>query len=557
LIVKISGTMAITKKSFTQRIESAWKSLFNEGEEVVAQQRAVESSFGGTYRPLFAIGYDGEKNLGEMGPIRAYFMDYPALRLRAWQAYIESAEAQIIINKYCTWVVGKGLKLQAEPVKPIVSPVNSDIKKFSDSVEARFAVFAKSNMCDIAGQKNLGGIANDCFKNATNSGDVLVVLRYINGCVKIQLIDGGHVMSPIYGSEIFNNVLSNGNRLINGIEISPQGEHVAYHVRKGYDASMTMSMSLEFERIPAKGRASGMTTAFMVYGLKYRLDNFRGIPLISVVLEKMKKLERYESATLASAEEQAKIAYQVVHELGSTGEFPMARQVATAHDIDGYSDLPATDDGTQLANKVAASTNKTAVNNPPGAEIKTLRQTESTLYFKDFYGVQFDIICSCVEMPPNVATSKYDSNYSASRAAIKDWEHTLDVKRTDFSFQFYQKVYNFWLEIEILKNNISAPGYLLARQVEDNIMLEAYRNARFVGAPVANIDPMKEVQAERLKLGLTGASIPLTTVEAATEVLNGGDHDHNMEQYGEELQKSKDLGIIPMPEVTQTDTVSE
>jgi len=160
-------------------------------------------------------------------------------------------------------------------------------------------------------------------------------------------------------------------------------------------------------------------------------------------------------------------------------------------------------------------------------------------------------------MPPDVARSKYDSNYSASRAAIKDWEHTLDVKRADFSFQFMQNVYNFWLEVEILLNNIQAPGYLVAKQKEDMMVIEAYRTARFIGAPVANIDPVKEVEAERKKLGITAESIPLTTVEASTEVLNGGDSNHNMEQFAEELKKSKALGLKPEPEVKQQSNVSD
>jgi len=118
------------------------------------------------------------------------------------------------------------------------------------------------------------------------------------------------------------------------------------------------------------------------------------------------------------------------------------------------------------------------------------------------------------------------------------------VTRNNFSSTFYQNIYNFWLETEILKNKIQAPGYLKAAQENDIMVLDAYRNARFVGPPVPHIDPVKEVAAERLKLGDTAASIPLTTIEAATERLNGGEAASNMEQYSTELQKSKDLDIV-------------
>ncbi len=143
--------------------------------------------------------------------------------------------------------------------------------------------------------------------------------------------------------------------------------------------------------------------------------------------------------------------------------------------------------------------------------------------------------------------SKYDSNFSASRAALKDWENTLNVKRKEFAFAFMQPIYNFFLEIEILNNRISAPGYLLARLIGDMYILEAYRNARFIGMPVPHIDPLKEVKAEREKLGARGADFPLTTVEAATENLGGGESRSNMEQFSEELVTAKELDILAAP----------
>jgi hypothetical protein len=98
-----------------------------------------------------------------------------------------------------------------------------------------------------------------------------------------------------------------------------------------------------------------------------------------------------------------------------------------------------------------------------------------------------------------------------------------------------------------LKGKIQAPGYIFAIQSNDQMILGSYRKARFVGAPVPHIDPVKEVKAERMKLGLTGDSLPMTTLEAATEALNSGDSNSNMEQYANELNKSKALKIFEEP----------
>jgi capsid protein len=209
---------------------------------------------------------------------------------------------------------------------------------------------------------------------------------------------------------------------------------------------------------------------------------------------------------------------------------------------DGF--IPLDSFSNALADKITVTTEKQAFNMPIGAHLKSL-ESKNELYFKDFYSTNIMLFCAAAQIPYEVAMAKYDSNYSASRGAIKDWEHKLNVRRANFAFQFMQPVYDFWLEVRILQRKIYAPGYLKARIKNDRMLLEAFRNARFVGTPVPHIDPVKEVEAERLKLGDAGASIPLTTVEAATESLNGGDSTANIEQFAEELKTSKKLGIKP------------
>lgn len=526
-------------------------SVFKQTPEITVKKNTTAEFGSGVFRNLFTVSYNGEKNLGEIGPIRNYRIDYEALRLRSWQSYIESEITQTVIGRYSTWVIGRGLKLQAEPIKKILALENItvDIQDFSEAVEARFNLFRQSKLSSYSGMENLDVLAKTAHINAVVGGDVLVILRYENNQVTIQLVDGAHIQSPIYGSESSPEVLANGNKIINGIEINSKGEHVRYFVCTS-DGKTTA--------VEAKGKETGLQMAFLVYGMRYRLDNVRGLPLISTVLETLKKLERYKEATVGSAEERQKIAYSIEHALGSSGENPLAKNLAKAFNADaGNDDIPIDELGKKLADTVAVSTNKQAFNLPTGSQLKLL-ESKNELHFKDFYSVNIDLICAALGIPPNVAMSKYDSNFSASRAALKDWEHTLNVKRHEFSFMFYQPIYNFWLEIEILKNKILAPGYLTAKITNENSVLDAYRNARFVGVGVPHIDPLKEVKAEREKLGATAINLPLTTLEQATESLNGGDSDSNMEQYAAELAESRKLNIVTeVAEVKESDTDTE
>lgn len=535
-------TVKILDMEVVDKIKDWWSGFKGLTGVKKVQPRASSYYTTGTYRPIFSVTYDGEKNLGEAGPIKHYMPDYDALRLRSWQAYLESEVAQMVIGKYIKWVIGSGLKLQAEPEEDVLKSegITMNTEAFNDAVESRFRVFSKSKNSDYSGQRSLHKIAKRAYKDAILGGDVLVILRYIDDQVKVQLIDGAHVRSPMYGNDYNSQALANGNEIKHGIELSPTGEHVAYYVCK---------KNLEFERIPAKETNTGLTMAFLMFGLEYRLDNHRGLPLISAMIETLKKLERYKEATVGSAEEVAKIAWQVTHHINATGENPFGGAMAKIVDADAGDDVPVDVAGNQLAEKVAATTNKTAVNNPPGAEIKPINASQKELYFESFYTVNIGLLCAAIGIPKDVATSQYNSNFSASRAALKDWEHTIVTDRTEAPSEFYQNVYNFFLEIEILKKKIQAPGYLMARIQNNDFVISAYRNARWVGANVPHIDPVKEVTAERLKLGTAGAHLPLTTVESATEVLNGGDSDQNIMQFAEEMERAKKLKIeAPQPQ---------
>lgn len=500
------------------------RKIFSGRGEMFTSFNSPSAHFTGNYKHLYSQSFDGEKNLGEIGPAKNYIPDYELLRVRSWQSYLESEITQTVMNKSILWMVSKGLKLEAEPSKIVLESegINLDIERFSRIAEARFALWAKSKNCSHSKMLNLSDLAKQAYKDAKIGGDGLVVLRLEKGVPTIQLIDGAHVKTPM------NKLMDPSVRY--GIQFNEKGEHQGYYVS---------TSALDYEYIPAKSRATGLRIAFMVYGNRYRVDSNRGMPLIAACLETLKKLERYKEATVGSAEERQKIVMQIVHQAYSTGEDPMIRNVAQAFDAGTSSDmLPKDVNGEQLSNRVAATTNKQVFNMPVGSEMKAM-ESKNELYFKEFYETNFNIVCAMLAIPPNVATSVYNDSFSASRAATKDWEHTITVGREDFGSQFYQPIYEFWLHTEILKNKIDAPGYLAASTSNDLMTLEAYRTARFTGPMFPHIDPLKEVNAERAKLGPLAANIPLTTVERATEVLNGGDSDANMSQFADELSRFK------------------
>ena len=530
----------MVKKNIAERVRDTWNSLRGKSPEQFFSQRSGQGSF------LYSSFFDGQKSLGGMGPIQDNILDYDGLRARSWDGYLKDEVVQIIIDRMTVWCIGTGLKIQSQPNLRVLKQegVKTDkdqLHEFTENVEARFAVYAESVLSDFAGMKNLNQKQTTVMTNAKVAGDVLVVLRYVDGWIKTQLIDGSHVRSPLWGTDFSPQILENGNRIMNGVEMNENGGHVAYHVQND---------DLSYTRIVAKSAATGLKMAFLVGGIDFRIDNSRSIPATSAIMETLSVLKRYKEATLMSAEEQNNIILQVKHDKAGTGETPFLQNAAIAKSGSLNRNLPVTTDGTALASTIQATTKKSTYNMPPGSELAPVMKNDAELYFKDFYSTFIDIVCACFGIPPEVAMSKYDSNFSSARAAIKDWEHTLLVERYYFCRDFLQPIYDLWLHTSIFENKIQAPGYVTAFVEGNDMLLAAYRKITALGDPVPHIDPVKEATAERIKLGDQGASIPLTTAQDATERLGAGEFSSNLVQFGEELANTKAAGIkeeIPVP----------
>ena len=487
---------------------------------------------------IHSMTYDGEKNVGSMGRPVEYMIDHQALSTRSWSLFLQNDIAQTVLSKYTLWIIGKGLKFQATPIADIIGndpKVKDQVKK----TEILWNLWAGSRSSSHDGQSSLNWLSNEAYKNAKVAGDCLVIMRFKDKKLTIQLVDGTHVCSD--GMDCTPK--HKGGVVCNGIETNKKGEVIAYWV-KNIDGG--------YQRINAIDPITKMPVAFMVYGNKYRIDDFRGMPAITTVMETLQKIDRYKEATVGSAEERQKIAYFIQHELESTGESPFTKMIQKGSNNQGVDDqAQLTEDsfGNQLGEYVMALTDRTTVNMPQGASLKSL-ESKSELYFTDFYTTNANLVCAAVGIPPNIAFSMYTNSFSASRAATKDWEHTMNVERANFQFQFLQPIYNYWLHIQSIMNRLDFDGYLDAFFSKDDLRLEAFRSARFLGAKFPHIDPEKEVRAERLKLGTGADHIPLTTIDQATEALNGGDAMVNMERYSKEMEEAERLGI-EKPEETQ------
>ena len=502
----------------------------SEKETPESSHNGDHAAYRGHWTPVRSGTFNGEKTPGELGGVYKLTPSYQLLRLRAYEAKLTNDTIIIITNKFFKWVVGAGLKLQSEPNENALrtEKIKSIPESFTDDVEARFDVYANSTKGDYQEMENLHEIAAKAFETAF-FGDVLIVFRIEGGYPNIQLIDGEHVQTPYLDDKDnwAKKAKERGNIIRNGIELSPKGKHIAYYVL----AESPDPGKIKFERIEAWGQKSGIRMAWL-YGLKkHRIDNDRFIPVITAVLEKVAKLDRYTEATVGTAEERAKLVYAIEHNRDSNGENPFAQanKVAAGMGKNSATETEGYALGEKTAQAITATTSKTAVNMPIGSKLSAV-YAQNEIQYEAFWKAVFKSLCAAVDIPPEVAMQEYNSNYSASRAAINGFEFIIKFFRKKFSEKFYAPFYQLWLHTEILKGNINAPGYLIH---SNNFMVrEAYGKSRFIGQNLPHIDPVKEVKAVVQML-----ESELISNEQSTEMLGVGDWKVNYAK----LKKEKEI----------------
>jgi len=488
--------------------------------------------YGHTY-PILNKKWDGEKNLGELGTIIRGVPDYLRLRIRSYDAYTKVDTFKTIASKYFYWKIGSGLKLQSEPNRVVlnsegINNTDAEYTNFQKLVEQRFSIWANSKQADYLKQKSLHELAQDFDKGAFLGGDNLLIVRFDDSGPTVQFISGEFIENPNYDNNQWENATKIGNFIQQGVEVDTTGKIVAFYVRTRHkDGPDT------YERIAAVGENSGKTLAWLVSGDKLSPDHLRAVPSMSQSLEKINKLDRYIEAAVTKAEQGAKIVYAIEHEEFSTGESPTERIIKQRR---GESVTPIFEEGQDrvltdgLAVKIQQTTGGQTFNMTQGSSLKAFESSIET-DFAQFYDTVFDSMSSGVNVPPEVAKQQFNSNYSASRAAINSFGYFISIDRQNFANQFYVPIYKLWLEHQILTKKIVAKGYI--ENIDNPMVTESYTQCRFTGKNMPHIDPLKEIKAIREMLGVNG-EIPLISREQATEQLGTGEWSENFLKSQEE-----------------------
>lgn len=396
---------------------------------------------------------DGSKWQGGFGPTRLLFTDYWSLRQRSVDLFETNLYARGIIRRLVTNEINTGLNLEAVPEEGLLGMPEDSLAAWSENVENRFALWVNEpGLCDYAERSTFGALQVAARMEALISGDVLVVNRIDQrtGLPKVQLLSGSCIQSPFPAPA--------GVRIDHGVERDAQGRHVAYWVAQQAAGTIVP----QFRRLPAYGEKSGKRLAWLLYGTDKKLDDVRGKPILSLVLQSLKEIDRYRD----SVQRKAVINSMIALFLTKTEDKPGTRSL-TGAGLRRGTETTTAGDGSGRSFRVSEQI--------PGVVMEELQQGEEPKGFPstgtdERFGAFEEAIIQAVawanEIPPEILTLSFSSNYSASQAAINEFKMYLNRIRTDFGDCFCTPLYREWLLAEVTAKRVEARG-----------LLEAFRDA--------------------------------------------------------------------------------
>lgn len=421
--------------------------------------------------------FDGDKFYGGFGNTQLFLVDYWTLRQRSNQLFSENLYARGLIRRLITNEINTGLSLEATPGE--LTGMDDDARNvWSENTENRFQIYAKNpQLCDYKAKDSHGKLQREIRREALVGGDVLVVLRVsrVTSLPQVEIISGALVQNPS------NSQPRVGNKITHGVETDDRGRQVAFWVRQENGTS---------KRVPAFGERTGRRTAWLVYGTDKRIDDLRGQPLLALILQSLKEIDRQRDAVQRKAVINSILAMFIKKTEDKMGTKPVSGG-AVRKDIVDVTDSDGAARKFNISQQI------------PGVVMEELQQGEEPVGFNsagvdlNFPGFEAAIINAVAwanEIPPEVLTLAFSSNYSASRGAVNEFKMYLDMSRSDRAEEFDEPVYQEWLLSEILLGKIPAPGFLEARRDPRKYdIVGSWISSDWGGAIKPSVDLKKEV----------------------------------------------------------------
>lgn len=421
------------------------------------------------------------------------------LRARAREAARNNGIFKHFLTKARTNIVGPGIGLQCR-AKFAKGTLNT---KLNSRVEALFNEWARKENCTMSGKLTWTDAQRIFVTRLMRDGEVLVqkVTDPIN-----KFGFAIHFLDVDYLDESYNEVSSNGNRIIMSVEIDKWGRPVAYWLTT--PKHELLPADAQYRRNRTRVPADQFIHAFLMHDDP---DATRGKTAFHAALRDAKDTEGYKVGVISSARAAAYSFGMLKPPMDETSQF--------------------TDENAQPAVEIALEP-LTIQEIPAGYEFVQFDPKQPTQNHAQFYGSIMQDLAVSLDLHYFSLTGDLSAvNYSSARVGLME-ERDIWRDLQDFvSENFCREIFKVWLSSVVLKGLVTAQ--------EAQLVAEPAWKTRGWGW----IDPQKEINA---KVDAIDNHLTTLTETLAEQGIDLEEHFQTIAaerelaaQYGIDLEKAK------------------
>ena len=420
-------------------------------------------------------------------------------------------------------VIGAGLRLSPWPDFRMLGKDDTWAQEWSLNVLSLWRTFAETTTADVTGRMNFGAMTQLVYRSLLQNGEALALPLWIERpgtrwSTCLQLVDVDRLSNP---GNMTPTICVRG-----GVRMDDWGRPTNYYIRK---MSTWPSMFFpaiggiagEWECIPATTEW-GRKRVLHVYQ-QDRVDQTRGKPVLSPVIEQFRMLDSYQRAELQSA-----IVNALVAGIIETPLDPATLSEMVGGDANAY---------LQAKNEYRVQLEGgTFIPLYPGDKMTPFSPDRPAPQFAQFSEFVMRQIGTSLGLPYELLLKDFSkTNYSSARAALSESWRYFTVRRTWLSMMWAQPVYELWLEEAVNAGLVEAPNFYE--------MLPFYTRAKWIGPGRGWLNPIQEAEAAQIRMA-TGIST--LEAECAEQGLDYNDVIDQRAKEKKQLQEA-DLWVEPPP----------
>jgi len=509
------------RKRYTDRVKR---------ERVEEMREKIDKALGTRSTPRMSYGSHGASN--SLNSMVGWVVDAgnaeddidlhsSTLRQRSRDLFEGGGLARSGPTSLMTSVVGWGIQPKPKIDAEALGMSDQEREETERLILREFKLWAENPMCDAERQQNFFGLQQLAFLSMLVSGDVFALFGMKENPrtpyqTTVRLLEADRISTPDSSGTSESVEATGGGRIIDGVEIDREGAVVRYHISSRNPMAGADGSELTWTAIDAYGHDTGYPNILHLMTWE-RPEQRRGVPFAAAEIEQLKQFDRYMKSELAANLVSSMLTAFIVSD-ADDGKAGMEDAVNEEDKV--------TDDPLQLELAPGA-----IYDLPPGKKVESVNPTRSNGAFEAFVNTSIMVIASSMGIPKEVLVKKYETNYTAARAALLDFWRTVRVYRTRFNSMFNQPIYEQWLSEAVALGRINAPGFF-----DDPAVHKAWCGCMWVGASMGHIDPIKEVNAAAARIANN-----ISTQEQEAAEYNGSDWSDIVRQRAKEIQQMQDI----------------